>query len=69
MNIVQNLSPNTPSSTVKILNFWTDMFGQTVQTQIRLTAPRGALFAIPFASFNCITHGRTSKFEFSSVYI
>ena len=36
--------------TVMFLNFWTDRSGQTVQTQIRST-----MFAIPPASFECIT--------------
>ena len=44
--------------TVMILSFWTDMPGQTVQTQIRLEEQSGSgstLFAIPSASFGLIT--------------
>ena len=42
--------------TVMILSFWTDMPGQTVQTQIRLLLwSRSTLFAMPSAWFGLIT--------------
>ena len=53
--------------TIMVLSFWTDMPGQTVQTQIRLL-PTGAvwsgstLFAIPSALFGLITLWPQFKF-------
>ena len=41
--------------TVMFLSFRTDRSGQTVQTQIRLLLSGSTLFAIPSASFGCIT--------------